>query len=473
MSFRHAIASSTAALCCMGLSTGCAPDRTQASAAELGVGKVGPPDPCPPPEDVPRAMDETTGLGVSAYELLDRVLPLDAQPLFWVAYDSVLPASYLPGVSATSVSLQVQPRLTEPVMEHVFAPDGPDPICRASRVDVPVSLWLKTADGALDEHLDGVLKFFAPMAAGLSAFVPADMLAGSFSLMPTAELAPWELMGLALGISVWPGGSRGSIAPEFRERGSSRLPDPGQPGARDVTGDGATPALPRHWDLLAVWPRREACASGTAYALQDQLGGWSPRELMSDVTTQASGALQTAEGSTRVHFALEAPTELTCIDWLVQRPSELRWLVPGRLTADATAPASALQHLDASSTFELAGHVSQAGTGIQSLSWQRPQGPFVVGQSQQQFAAATGLGLNASDPDQQFVWSWNGNSTRGATADWMTTGQFTVQSAREQEGKICQATTLPPRGTPAPAPSCTTFPFSELGDTVLSAELVP
>lgn len=432
-----------------------------------------PPNPCATPEDTSLGLEEPTALGASATELVGALLPIDTKPLFWVPYNDYFKAAFVPGVSETRVTLGLSLREGEAAVEHDFAPvpGTADPSCGASKLEVPVSITLKTEDGALDEQMDATLEFFSPITAGLSVFLPVAGIAGSFAVTGGVS-ADLEFLGLYLGISLWHGGSRGSLAPEFGERGSSRAPEPGSAGAQPVPNESLTPGVPQHWFLFGVWPHHEGC-QGSVYDLDEQLAGWSPSGAVQAVTSSGAGALRTADASTPVHFTLEPPSGLVCVHWNERQPADFGLRMPGRLKADAAAPESVLQPLDAVSDFDLTGHVSELDGALDSVEWRRPRQIYPVAESQPDFIADTGLHLAAADTEQQFLWSWQGSSTRASSGDWSTTATFTVQSARAKQTQECESMVLPPPGTPqtaTAAPMCTTIDFSELGDTVVGAK---
>ena len=466
-SVKHSFAPAAVALSlwCGAFAAGCAKDRAQQVSDELLYPPKGPDYSCAP-EETQLALTDTTLLGVDAETLLSGVLPLETQPLFWVGYDSYFPASYLPGVSTSSVTLEVSARDGEPVVQLVRL----ESCGELSTVSVPVHVALKSADGALAEELDTALIFSSGSTAALAAFVPAANLVGRFAFTSATQLDGWDFKGLSLGISVWPGGSRGHIAPELYRRGSDVEPDP-LPGALTGYVDSLAPAIPDHWNLLAVWPRREACL-GAVYDAHDRLAGWSLEQAAQELTSQGAGRLVESDGtSTPIHFTVEPLAGLVCAQADLRVTRDVGFRARGRLKADAGGSASALEQLDASETFVLSASAAIDGEKIQRLHWDRIRSFIPTGQTRVDFVAATGLERAAAPADQLLLWSWEGTSTRSDAGDWATTGQFSVQSAHEVDAKICQAMQEPPPGTRPPPPSCMSFPSAQIDGTLISAVL--
>lgn len=424
---------------------------------------------CSPTDDSQLEPNALTVLGVDASQLLAEVLPIAEQPLHWVRYDYIISPAYLPGVSTTSVTLEFTQIDTLPIVQHTLSsvPDDPRYYCELSAVDVPVRLHLRSADGALDEQVDSALEFSGRGVAALAAFIPAAELMGSFAFPLGEDLVEGEFQGLSLGVSLWPGGSRGHVAPEFqseRFRSLRRIPWP--PGARSEVASGATPTLLERREFVAVWPRQEVC-EGVVYDAADRFLGWSPAQVARDLSQHAVGTLTSAQGSTPVHFSLEPPSGLLCVQGNTPGWPESSFLVQGRLRADAGAVGSALEQLDVSSTFQLVASGPHAASGPQRLQWGRLS--FGV-QSAAEFAVATGLQPSTDEPQPQFVWFWQGTSTRGGNGTWQTSAEFLVQSAREEAGMVCPGAFDPARGMSPPGP-CQTVYSIRLGADVIRASL--
>lgn len=414
------------------------------------------------------ALTDTTQFGVDSATLLSDVLPLGTQPLFWVGYN-VFPASYTPGESTSSVSFEISARDEEPVLQ-VSVPQGC--FISTASVSVPVHVALNSADGALAEEFDSRLMFGSRNTARLGAFIPARDLAGQFAFTSGIDRELWDFKGLSLGTEVWPGGSRGHVAPEIFQRGSDVEPEP---EARARTGyvDSLTPSIPSDWDLLAVWPRREACL-GHVYDAQDRLAGWSLDQAAQEFSSRGAGRLLTADGSsTPIEFTLEPLAGLICAEEDLLYSPEARFRVRGRLKAQPGGTGSALDQLDANQTFQLTAHDAGDDQGIDAFQWDRIRSFIPTGETRQDFVLETHLEPATTDLDQLFLWSWQGKSTRDGAGGWSTTGKFLVQTAHEAEAKICQGQQQPPSGAPLPPPSCMSYPSASIDSTLISADLAP
>jgi hypothetical protein len=443
-----------------------------------------PPGPCDP-EQSSLALDAPTAFGGSTAELLGQLDLGAPSPLFWVPRSAPPAVTFTPGPSETSLSLDVAARAaggqSPQATQTLWRPKFVGAVCPEDNLALPVSVSLRSSDGALDEQVDGVLSFSSASTAHLDAALQPDALDGTFAY--TQIGAPgenWRADNLTVSADFWPGGSRGALWPSFTAEldPSTIATPPTSTPAPSIPSAGAgilTPTVPTGWGSVAVWPRREACDSesrgvANAYAPSDHIIGRSLADVVAEQNSRSSIELASGQALTPVSFTLEAPTGLQCV-----RVSgrSMTFDVRATLRADAAVtPQSPLSNLAASSVFELTATSARDGSGIEALHWVRRD--VVWAQDRAGFETATGIALGAAEQYQQVWWSWHGTETRAnATSPWTSLGELAVHSLNAQEAAALerqQAQGGPGAGISFDAE--TGFPQLP-GDALIEAEISP
>jgi len=460
-----------------------------------------PPGPCDPEESV-LALDAATAFGASGAELLARLDLGAPSPLFWVPRTASPAVTFSPGPGETSLTLEVTARADDAqspgVTQTLWRPQSVGAACPDDSLVLPVLVSLRSADGALDEQVEGVLNFSSASTAHLEAALysprpgpttePSNALAGTFAY--TQIGAPgehWQAVGLTVSADFWPGGSRGALLPSFARVTGDQTPAPpptSTPAPSTPTaGSGIlAPTLPTGWGSVAVWPRREACDGegrglAAAYAASDPIIGRSLADVVSEQNALSSLELASGPARTPVSFTLEVPTGLQCVrvtgrSMTFDVRATLRAAAGTGEGAALVAAESPLSHLAASSIFELTATSARDGSGLEALHWVRRD--VVWAESRASFETATGIALGAADQYQQVWWSWHGSETReSAGAPWASQGELAVHSLNAQQSDAIERQQA--QGGPGAGISFdeqTHFPVLP-GDALLEAEISP
>jgi hypothetical protein len=416
-------------------------------------------------------LEAASAFGGNALELLAALAPEQSLPLLWAQVDAPAGTAFTPSAAQTTLQLGFSARAGASAQQRLWQPRSAEAVCPDDTLRVPVSVSLRSSDGAFAEQLDSELEFTSGSSARLRAQLPAT-LSGSFSFDQIGTPGEvWQLNGFVLALDLWPGGSRGEITPDFSRVQTGPATPPSEPSvAPMLTSPGAappTPTLPSRSSAIAVWPRREICANaggGTAASATDKVIGWSVVDVVNDLNSRPDWTLASAGQTTPVQFTLTPPTGLLCLNI---DGRTLRFDAVARLRAGA-APGSALEHLDATSTFELTVRSTRDGAGLESVHWVRRD--MVYAQARSAFEAATGLSLTAPAEYRQIWWSWHGTATHGqASAAWSGRAELVVSSpnaAQTAEFERVQA-----QGGPGPGVAYgggDTFPILP-GDSLIDA----
>jgi hypothetical protein len=385
--------------------------------------------PCDPDNDE-LSLDAGSAFGGSAIELLAALAPERDLPLLWSQVAMPAGTSFTPSAAQTTLELRFSARTGASVQQQLWQPRSAEAVCPDDTLRVPVSVSLRSSDGAFAEQLDSELEFTSGSSARLRAQLPAR-LNGSFAFDQVgAPGEGWQLSGFVLILDLWPGGSRGEINPDFSRVQTGPATPPSEPSTTPMlTSQGAappTPTVPSRTSAIAVWPRRETCAfagGGIAASATDRVIGSSIVDVVNDLNSRSDWTLASAGQATPVQFTLTAPTGLSCLNI---EGRTLRFDAVARLRA-GTAPGSALEHLDATSTFALTVRGTRDGAGLESVQWVRRD--MVYAQDRAAFEAATGLALAAPAEYRQIWWSWHGMATHAQASDpWSGRAELVVSS---------------------------------------------
>jgi hypothetical protein len=467
---------------------GCAARSTGETAPPVGgqsgddgdaVPDPGPPAPVPPglpdppcdPQELEVAWDDATSFGGSALDALNRLAPNASVQLYWVPFDSLPDTSFRPGPGPTSLALGIGARADAAVKHVSWTRNWPDASCPDEALQLPVQLELKSADGALDLEVEGLLELSSGSAGHLSAELPAG-LGGSFRFEQIAGGdGHWKSIGFNLAAELWLDGSRGEINPSFELDQSAPpagAPPPPPAAPAPAPAGSATPSVPDHWRSIAVWPQRENCdgeSRGTAGVYQpgDRAIGLSIADVVSDLNSRPDWTLLSGERALPVQFTLDLPSGAQCVR---RAGRTMSFDVAASLRAvDATG--APLEHLAARSIFELTATSTLEGGALERLRWVRRD--LLQPQSRAAFEAGTGITLDASEQYQQIWWSWHGTQTRSPTQLGSTSGALLVSSLNAQQA--AESARVVAQGGPGPGISfdaTTQFPVLP-GDSLLAA----
>lgn len=443
------------------------PDKDQPPITPPGL----PQQPCEP-EELEVELAAQTPFGASPLELVERLGVNDESPLFWVAYDQIPDVTFSPAPGETSLSLGLVARGTATLT--TWRPVQENANCSAPNLRVPVTVTVRTSDGALDESTETDLDFTSASTAHLGAQIENGRLQGSFSFEtlgdPAQGLVPYSLV---LEADLWPGGSRGSLTPQFTQTGPAQPPPPPALANPTLAAAGSpipTPSVPDHWSSVAVWPRRERCPIGGsshiyAFAADEPLIGSSMRDIVAELDAQGPWTLSLGDDTANVSFDVEAPDALRCASIY---EGELAFEVHATLRTEGD-DAPELASLAVTNVYEIVAHTQLDGT-LGELRWERRD--LYHDESRSAFESATGFALDADDEYEQIWWSWHGLEQRDGDT-WTARGGLVVSSLNAEEAAAIA--NIEAQGGPGVGFSfdeTTKFPVMP-GDALIDAEIVP
>jgi hypothetical protein len=437
------------------------------SEVEIPVGPQTPPPECEEEESV---LDDqaTSLLGATTGALLEGLRVGGSAPLFWVPFDGVPGTSFVPGPGQSEITLGLERDADEAVVQHTWLPANADASCPAPVLRVPVQLTLRSADGALDARVAAALTFTSARTAELSAQIAAEQLGGTFAV---PQIGPpgqaWELRGLGVYVTLWPGGSSGGIGPLLVRTDQVSPPWDawGGPGAGPPRS--SVPFLPEHYNAVAVWPRREICNDGTGSIpvdANDPVNGWSPVEVASELRARSPWSVRLGEDSVAIAVEIETPMGLVC----ATRGPRLDVDVRATLGAEDAPAGSALERFAATTTLRISALAALDGSGLAELGWSRRD--VYAGIARADFAEQTGLALEELAEYRDIWWSWHGRSTR-AGETWSARGALLVSGLDAVEAARIDRQVA--AGGPGPSIGSDERGFPILpGTTLIDAELV-
>ncbi|HKO91833.1 MAG TPA: hypothetical protein VJU61_11800 [Polyangiaceae bacterium] len=254
-------------------------------------------------------LDEASGLGFSAVEVLARVVGASDSTLIWLppqAGDAYL-LDYGPEHGTSNVRVQITAaegpvRYRHEVLTY-FAQE--DTVCSAGALEIPVTVSIQSADHALDETFNTRLEASVPYRAHISRrFAPGGMDGGLVlskleSLDPARTFAPGEL---TLEVELWEGGSQGSLHTEVRASYSKDT---------QITWPPATAGEP---PALAVWPSAESCAeAGNQLPSNAKVVGFSVQDVLRTLAGERARELAWSTGvTTDLEFEFATPPGELC-----------------------------------------------------------------------------------------------------------------------------------------------------------------
>jgi hypothetical protein len=402
-------------------------------------------------ETRPVEPDEETVLGVTPEKLVTG-LEQPELPFHWVEYSSTnLTASHTPGPGVSSLQLTFSLRNApadlgkdEAITELVSLPDaGSDP-CPEHAVVVPVWIDADTADGALDARVKGQLTFYSPRVADLYARFSPEELGGTFELMaPIANDSDyvWSVHAYNLFGSVWSGGSRGVLSPEFTAQskiaigGGSAVSPP--PNTTPNAGENAI-VVPDSWEAVGVWPRLEQCLPGVVVDMDDAVIGKSPRAIL-----EALGA--------RNEFPLAVRTNVTSNDVRTLNVELTTTLAEGLVCANPTPQTGTLDvtvdaHLrgtdaDTAGTLDTDLRLTVRGfvdtkdpdATLTKVHFERAIEDLVSAVERATFETSTGVSLTGTPEEYtQVWWTWFGDVAT-TDAPSQTSASFIVTSPNARQ----------------------------------------
>lgn len=401
----------------------------------------------------PLEPDEETVFELSAEDLVAG-LEQPEMPFHWVEYSSTnLTAMPAPPPSESKLSLSFTLRHapadlgpSEAISEAISKPDAGANPC-PSIVTVPVWIDLDTEDGALNARVKGRLVFYGARTAELYArFAPAE-LGGTFKLgAPLAKNSreTWSVSAYSLNASVWTGGSKGVLSPEFTSTsgvavgdGSAVAPPPATPPAPN---GGSAIFIPEAWEAVGVWPRLEQCLPGMAVDIDDAIIGKSTRDILDALNAHSDFALTVNSNATSnsfetldVQLSTSPPGGLVCVNATPQTGS-LDFTVDANLRAlgvDAALPLYADLRLTVTGYVDL----EDPAATLTRVRFERPIDDVAQPLTRETFESSTGVSLTGADAEYANVWwTWFGNvavsgEQPSTNASFVVTSPNALQSA--------------------------------------------
>lgn len=416
----------------------------------------GMPEECGSPHEMRTVeADEETSLGLTPEQLVAG-LEQPELPFHWVEYSSTnLTAAHAPGPGATTLNLAFTLRSNpedlgpqEAVKELVNTGDAGTTPC-GDLVVAPVWVELETEDGAVDARIKGQLAFYSARSAGLYARFSPAALGGTFQLdAPVSKDAAqtWTVSAFALSASVWDGGSKGILTPEFTAKstvamgGGEAVSPP--PSTVPVTGDG-TIAVPDSWEAVGVWPRLEQCVPGMAIDMDDAIIGQSPRDILGVLGAETEFSLAVRTNATSngldtldVELTTTLPDGLVCVNPSPQTGT-LDITVPAHLGSTAGDAGAAL---DTDLRLTVRGYVDSRDpdVALTKVHFERAVEDVVLPLDRENFESSTGVSLAGTSAEySQVWWTWFGDftATDGAMqgrATFLVTSPNTEQTAEAE-----------------------------------------
>lgn len=253
-------------------------------------------------------LDQASGLGFSALEVLARLVGTSDSPLIWLtpqAGDEYL-IDYGPERGTSNVRVQISaaegPVIYRHEVETLFAQE--DTECDSGVLEVPVSVTIQSTEHALDETFTTRLEASAPYRGHITQRFAAGGLAGGLVLSKLESLDParsFEPGELTVALDLWEGGSQGSLSTEVRANYTK---------ASQVTWPLAEAGQP---PLLALWPSDEPCAEAGNHLPSDaKVLGFSVQDVLRALAGERARELAWSTGTTTAlefEFAT-APREL-------------------------------------------------------------------------------------------------------------------------------------------------------------------
>lgn len=194
--------------------------------------------------------------------------------------------------------------------ELPFADQEGSSACAGVGYDVPVLLSIATADGSFAERLLGNLQVESPVYARFEGVLPLDDVRGTFRLTSTTH--SWTEGKLVFQIGFWPGGSQGTVVPQFGTTSSvgGEPPTTGSTTSTDATSNEFFPFQIERARWLGKWPSAAACDTGDALPSDASLIGITVEDVVSIVSTE-SVSVMTDQGDVSVmQIDLSVPEEV-------------------------------------------------------------------------------------------------------------------------------------------------------------------
>jgi hypothetical protein len=253
-------------------------------------------------------LDQASGLGFSALELLARVVGTSDSSLIWLspqAGDEYL-IDYGPERGTSRVRVQISaaegPVLYRHEVETLFAQE--DTECSPGVLEVPVSVTIQSSEHALDETFSARLEASVAYRGHITQRFAAGGLAGGLVLSKLESLDPsrtFEPGELTLELDLWEGGSQGSLRSEVKANYTK---------AALVTWP---PALAGDPPQLAVWPSDEPCEAGTHLPSDARVLGFSVQDVLRTLAGERARELAWSTGSTTgLEFEFATPPRELC-----------------------------------------------------------------------------------------------------------------------------------------------------------------
>jgi len=254
-------------------------------------------------------LDQASGLGFSAVEVLARLVGESDSALVWLPPqpgDEYL-LDYGPERGTSNVRVQISAAEGPVLYRHevltYFAQE--DTECSPGVLEIPVSVTIQSGGHALDETFRTRLEASVPYRGHISQrFAPGGLDGGLVlskleSLDPARTFAPGEL---TLDVELWEGGSQGSLRTEVRASYSKDTQITWPPAAA-----GEPPSL-------AVWPSAEPCAeAGNNLPSNARVLGFSVQDVLRALAGERARELAWSTGvSTSLEFEFATPPGELC-----------------------------------------------------------------------------------------------------------------------------------------------------------------